>query len=210
MLFRRLHLIDLSRQRLWRAPCEASNFGAVHQQGASSGRFPARELQIWAASWHFLAHNGTVMCPIALACRMRDKQCNTISSTSLLAELALMEGLWQKPPRCCGSSVVEHIIGNDEVGSSILPRSTSLFPPDSKSSADLADSATSRRGFIPIPSPHLLFLKEKQIGCAKHIAVGGNGAHDNGRLLPFRQKTLTAAAPGRTEILLSASPVRPR
>lgn len=27
-------------------------------------------------------------------------------------------------PACCGSSVVEHIIGNDEVGSSILPRST--------------------------------------------------------------------------------------
>ena len=38
--------------------------------------------------------------------------------------LALIACLWQKPPRCCGSSVVEHIIGNDEVGSSILPRST--------------------------------------------------------------------------------------
>lgn len=41
-----------------------------------------------------------------------------------LAQSAL---LWHKPPHstgCCGSSVVEHIIGNDEVGSSILPRST--------------------------------------------------------------------------------------
>jgi hypothetical protein len=42
--------------------------------------------------------------------------------------LAQSASICQKPrhsPACCGSSVVEHIIGNDEVGSSILPRSTS-------------------------------------------------------------------------------------
>ena len=41
--------------------------------------------------------------------------------------LAQQAAMCHKPPHskaCCGSSVVEHIIGNDEVGSSILPRST--------------------------------------------------------------------------------------
>jgi hypothetical protein len=42
-------------------------------------------------------------------------------------QLAHLRPVWHKPAHssaCCGSSVVEHIIGNDEVGSSILPRST--------------------------------------------------------------------------------------
>jgi hypothetical protein len=71
-----------------------------------------------------------------------------VHAISLLAgikALAAAGVLWQKPqmvrdaplrsrgdilvvePVCCGSSVVEHTIGNGEVGSSILPRSTSLF-----------------------------------------------------------------------------------
>ncbi len=42
--------------------------------------------------------------------------------------LAKHKNLWQGSSigKCCCSSVVEHIIGNDEVGSSILPSSTSL------------------------------------------------------------------------------------
>ena len=53
--------------------------------------------------------------------------------------LALAQRIWQKPPRCCGSSVVEHIIGNDEVGSSILPRSTIKI--NDKCKADLFEFA---------------------------------------------------------------------
>jgi hypothetical protein len=47
-----------------------------------------------------------------------DSSCNNKPS------LALKRPLWQKPTRCCGSSVVEHTIGNGEVESSILSRST--------------------------------------------------------------------------------------
>ena len=44
--------------------------------------------------------------------------------THAVSQTPVLPCVQELPKNCCGSSVGEHIIGNDEVGSSILPRST--------------------------------------------------------------------------------------